>query len=223
MPSTPRSLGSPRNSPPQLSWAAAWCSTPQDRTYRVVSWLMLVKELLRELILLLLRSLENRNPRAWSQLGPACPRYSPACPAAMGCEQHRGTVSKGAAGLPRRVMAAMPLSCFCPAPSASRGCEHPGPERCCQPVVSQCRGGAQRDVRGPCTLPGLSRTTYITYHRDSLCPLLQVPVRGPAGWTPAPGYLHKLQILEGGELPWNLSELISIQVAARENKNTSEW
>lgn len=32
---------------------------------------MLVKEeLLRELILLLLRSLENRNPRAWSQLGP---------------------------------------------------------------------------------------------------------------------------------------------------------
>lgn len=36
-------------------------------TYKVVSWLMLVKEeLLRELILLLLRSLENRNP-SWRQ------------------------------------------------------------------------------------------------------------------------------------------------------------
>lgn len=114
----------------------------------------------------------------------------------------------------------MPLSCFCPMPSASRGCEHPGAEHCCQPVVSQRRGGAQRDVRGPSTLPGLSR---ITHRRDSPCPLPQVPVGGPAAWTPAPGYSHKLQVLEGGELPWNLSELISIQVAARENKNTSEW
>lgn len=40
---------------------------------------MLVKEeLLRELILLLLRSLENRNARAWSQLGPVPSHCSPA-------------------------------------------------------------------------------------------------------------------------------------------------
>jgi len=39
---------------------------------------MLVKEeLLRELILLLLRSLENRNPRGWSQLGPVPPAAPP--------------------------------------------------------------------------------------------------------------------------------------------------
>lgn len=71
---------------------------------------MLVKEeLLRELILLLLRSLENRNPRAWSQLGPASSYCSPACSAATGCKQQQSTASKGAAGLSHGVMAAKPL------------------------------------------------------------------------------------------------------------------
>lgn len=46
---------------------------------------MLVKEeLLRELILLLLRSLENRNPRDWSQTGPFSPHCSSTRSAAMG-------------------------------------------------------------------------------------------------------------------------------------------
>lgn len=61
---------------------------------------MLVKEeLLRELILLLLRSLENRNPGAWSQLGPVPPHCSPACSVAVGYKQQHSTASKGAAGL----------------------------------------------------------------------------------------------------------------------------
>lgn len=42
-------------------------------------------------------------------------------------------------------------------------------------------------------------------------------------WPPAPAYLHELQVLEGGELPWDLNKLVSIQVAARENKSTSRW
>lgn len=61
------------------------------------------------------------------------------------------------------------------------------------------------------------------HHRGSPCSHPQVPAAGLAAWAPAPFYLHKLQVLEGGELPWDLSKLVSIQVAARENENTSRW
>lgn len=135
----------------------------RDCTYRVVSWLILVKEeLLRELILLLLRSLEKRNHRAWSQLGPVPHRCSPACSAAMGCEQQHGTASKGAAGLSHRLMAAMPLSPLCPMSSDSRGCQHPGAAHHCQPAVSRCRGWMQRNAGGPCILPGPSSGSCTT-------------------------------------------------------------
>lgn len=113
----------------------------KDCTYRVVSWLMLVKEeLLRELILLLLRSLEKRNPRAWSQLGPVPPRCSPACSAAMGCEQQHGTASKGAAGLSHRLMAAMPLSPLCPMPSDSTQGLRITASQLCPGAEGGCRG-----------------------------------------------------------------------------------
>lgn len=67
----------------------------RNHTYRVVSWLMLVKEeLLRELILLLLRSLENRNPRDWSQPGPFSSSlllYPLSCNGAPIAAWHQGT------------------------------------------------------------------------------------------------------------------------------------
>lgn len=36
-----------------------------------------------------------------------------------------------------------------------------------------------------------------------------------------PGYSHKLQVLEGGEVPRNQGELVSVQVAAGENTAVS--
>lgn len=60
---------------------------------------MLVKEeLLRELILLLLRSLENRNPRGWGQLGP----ISPHCPPhLLSCNGVRAAAWQGPQGSSR--------------------------------------------------------------------------------------------------------------------------
>lgn len=71
---------------------------PGTGTHRVVSWLMLVKdELLRELILLLLRSLENTrgvSARSSGSAGPA--------PAVAGLPGPCGTAGVGAAPLPGR-------------------------------------------------------------------------------------------------------------------------
>jgi len=111
------------------------------------------------------------------------------------------------------VLAAKPRSPLC------RGCEHPGAEHhghSCVPVwrgdTDGCRGSLHT------ARPLLS----IMHHRDSPCPCPQVPAVGLAAWAPAPSYLHKLQVLEGGELPRDLSELVSIQVAARENESGQE-
>lgn len=87
-----------------------------------------------------------------------------------------------------------------------------------------CVPEQRRDTEGCQGFPHTARPFLrITHHGDSPCPHPQVPAVPPAAWAPAPGYLHKLQILEGGELPRDLSELVSIQVAARENKSTSGW
>lgn len=158
VPSTSQALGSLRTAcTAKLGCSPVWHR--RARTYRVVSWLMLVKEeLFRELILLLLRSLENRNPRAWSQLGPIPSHCSPACSAAMGCKQQQSTASKGGAGLSHRVMAAMPLVPLCSMP----GGEQPEAEHRCQTAVFQSKEGTQRDVRGPRTLPGPSSGSHTT-------------------------------------------------------------
>lgn len=183
---------------------------------------MLVKEeLLRELILLLLRSLENRNPRDWSQPGPFPPHCSSTHSAAVGHKQQHGMASKGPAGLSHRVIVGIPLSPLSPMPTPSRGCQHPGAEHRCQPAVSRCGGELQRDIGG--SLHTAKPLFGITHHRGSPCPRPQVPAAGLSAWAPAPSYLHKLQVLEGRELPWDLSELVSIQVAARENESTSRW
>lgn len=179
---------------------------------------MLVKEeLLRELILLLLRSLENRNPGAWSQLGPVPPHCSPACSVAVGYKQQHSTASKGAAGLSHRGMAAMPL-----VPSLFHAWYQVVSSQRLSITASHLCSRAEGGHRGCQGFPPTARPLLrITYHGDSPCPHPQIPAVPPAARAPASGYLHELQILEGRELPWDLSELVSIQIAARENKSTS--
>lgn len=88
--------------------------------------------------------------------------------------------------------------------------------------ASQLCSRAEGGHRGMSGVPGHCQSPpQITHHGDSPCPHAHVPAVPPAAWAPAPGYLHKLQILEGRELSWDLSELVSIQVAAREDKSTS--
>lgn len=91
-------------------------------------------------------------------------------------------------------------------------------------TASQMCPRAEGGHRGLLGVPATARPLLRIRHRwHSPCLHPQVPAEGLAACAPAAGYLHKLQVLEGGELPWDLSELVSIQVAARKNESTSEW
>lgn len=222
VPSTPQSLGSSRNSPLQLSWAAAQCGNLQGLHLQGGELAHIGEGGVAQGADLVVAQIAGKEkPQSMEPAGPCPPSLLPCL---LSCNGVRTAARHSLQGSSRAITQADGSNATVPTlPHVQRQQRLSAPRGCaslpasCVPVqrvdAEECWGSLR-------TARPLLR---IMHHGDSLCPRPKVPAVGLAAWAPAPGYLHKLQILEGGELPRDLSELVSIQVAARDNKSTLGW